>query len=632
MKCHPLRWAWGLIPLSILSVLAAASIRDGVERDLTARVGEVLGTAGLPWAQIKFDGRDGTLSGRANDESEPGKAILLANNVGGVRIVDGRADLLQKVDPYTWAAESVGPKLVLLGFVPNQTTHKAVLAAAKAAFPKADIVDKLDFARGHPPVGEYMDGVKFGLKQLALLTTGRADLSGTTLSVSGEAPSVAVYRDVRTALTTGLPKTLKLGTEKVTAPRVDPYTWAAKLAGNQVVLSGYVPGDKMREQILTAAKSAFGKTPVVDRLDVAEGAPLGFDKAAKAALDQLATLQEGTAELKGTQLTLSGTAVDEPTADATRKAFKAQAGSGFKTTDVIKALKAQVSPYTTRIEATAGAVDLTGYVPSETARAALVAAVKSRLPGRAINDKLQIAAGEAPGHETCLLSALGGLGRLGGGRIDLEDKALQLSGKTEDEALALSLPGDIRAAAGACESKVLVTYDDSRKRKATQDAEAKARQEASAAETAKRDAEIAAQAATDAKRDVANLQKIEAAAACQTKLRAISQTGTLQFERASDVLLRPSLPTVRALADVAKACDNLLIEIEGHTDSEGTPERNQSLGQRRAQSVTTFLTEAGVPAERIRAVGYGDTRPIAANDTAEGRAINRRIEFTVKPN
>jgi outer membrane protein OmpA-like peptidoglycan-associated protein/osmotically-inducible protein OsmY len=631
MKCHPLRWAWGLIPLAVLSLLAALSIKDNVERDLTGRVSEVLGNAGLPWAKIKFDGRDGTLSGRANDESEPGKAIQLGNAISGVRIFDGQADLLPKVDPYTWAAETVGSKLVLTGFVPNETTRKAVVAAAKAQFPKLELADKLDFARGNPPVADFVEGVRFGLRQLAALKAGKVELVGTALSLQGEAPTSAVYKDVRAALTTGLPKAVKLGSDKVTAPRVDPYTWAAKLAGNQLVLSGYVPGEKQREQMVAAAKAAFGKTPVFDRMDVGDGAPEGWDRAAKATLDQLATLQEGAAELKGTQLILSGSAVDEATADATRKAFKAQVGAPYKTTEAIKGLKAQVSPYPTRVSATASTVELTGYVPSETARASLVSAVKARFAGRAVSDSLQIAAGEPVGHETCLMAAVGGLARLGGGQADMVDRAMDLTGKTEDEAVALALAGDVRSAAkGACETKVNVVYDDSRKRKATEDADARARAEAQAAEKAKRDAELAAQAKIEAKRDVEAERKIAAASACETKLRSTAQSGTVQFERASDVLLRPSLPTVRRLAEVAMSCDNALIEIEGHTDSEGTPERNQALSERRAQAVADFLAEAGVPSDRIKAIGYGQTRPVAGNDTAENRAKNRRIEFTVK--
>jgi outer membrane protein OmpA-like peptidoglycan-associated protein len=72
------------------------------------------------------------------------------------------------------------------------------------------------------------------------------------------------------------------------------------------------------------------------------------------------------------------------------------------------------------------------------------------------------------------------------------------------------------------------------------------------------------------------------------------------------------------------------IEIEGHTDSVGTPQYNESLSRGRAQSVATYIRQAGVPAERIGSVaGFGETRPVASNDSAAGRQQNRRVELVI---
>jgi outer membrane protein OmpA-like peptidoglycan-associated protein len=70
--------------------------------------------------------------------------------------------------------------------------------------------------------------------------------------------------------------------------------------------------------------------------------------------------------------------------------------------------------------------------------------------------------------------------------------------------------------------------------------------------------------------------------------------------------------------------------VEGHTDSFGGDDANFELSQRRADSVRAYLLDAaGVPEYRIAATGYGETRPIANNETAEGRARNRRIDFVI---
>ena len=86
----------------------------------------------------------------------------------------------------------------------------------------------------------------------------------------------------------------------------------------------------------------------------------------------------------------------------------------------------------------------------------------------------------------------------------------------------------------------------------------------------------------------------------------------------------------RGKADLLKQNPQVkLIRIEGHTDSRGNPKRNLLLSQRRAEAVRQYLISKGVAPDRLQAVGYGDTRPIAPNDTRKGRAANRRVEFII---
>ena len=73
----------------------------------------------------------------------------------------------------------------------------------------------------------------------------------------------------------------------------------------------------------------------------------------------------------------------------------------------------------------------------------------------------------------------------------------------------------------------------------------------------------------------------------------------------------------------------LRLEIEGHTDSVGSDALNQSLSERRAEAVRGYLIQQGVPTASVTAVGFGKARPVASNDTAEGRQLNRRVELVV---
>ncbi len=113
-------------------------------------------------------------------------------------------------------------------------------------------------------------------------------------------------------------------------------------------------------------------------------------------------------------------------------------------------------------------------------------------------------------------------------------------------------------------------------------------------------------------------------------MREVATTGVIRFDWASDNLDSASRPTLDKLAKIARACPKAKIEIEGHTDAEGTPERNKNLSERRAKAVYDYLAKAGIGAERLSAVGYGETKPVAPNDTPVNRAKNRRIEFTVE--
>jgi outer membrane protein OmpA-like peptidoglycan-associated protein len=72
------------------------------------------------------------------------------------------------------------------------------------------------------------------------------------------------------------------------------------------------------------------------------------------------------------------------------------------------------------------------------------------------------------------------------------------------------------------------------------------------------------------------------------------------------------------------------VEISGHTDNVGSEQANQTLSLKRAQAVRNWLVQKGIASNRMETVGKGENEPVASNDTVEGRAENRRIEFYVQ--
>ncbi|HWK73477.1 MAG TPA: OmpA family protein [Povalibacter sp.] len=82
---------------------------------------------------------------------------------------------------------------------------------------------------------------------------------------------------------------------------------------------------------------------------------------------------------------------------------------------------------------------------------------------------------------------------------------------------------------------------------------------------------------------------------------------------------------------VLKEYEKTVVEVAGHTDSSGTDQYNQALSERRAQSVASYLGSHGVSGKRLITVGAGESRPVASNDTEQGKAANRRVELTIVP-
>ncbi len=132
-------------------------------------------------------------------------------------------------------------------------------------------------------------------------------------------------------------------------------------------------------------------------------------------------------------------------------------------------------------------------------------------------------------------------------------------------------------------------------------------------------------------------------------LREEERNNQLEIERLRDDVLKLSLdsevsfdvdqsqikqafkPSLDKLADVLIKYDRTAVHVVGHTDSTGSDSYNQSLSERRAQSVSSYLEQRGVPYQRLRYEGRGEFEPRDTNATAAGRQLNRRVEVYVKP-
>lgn len=101
----------------------------------------------------------------------------------------------------------------------------------------------------------------------------------------------------------------------------------------------------------------------------------------------------------------------------------------------------------------------------------------------------------------------------------------------------------------------------------------------------------------------------------------------LQFEFDSAILKTSSYPTLDRVASAMKMDASVKFILKGYSSAEGTPEHNLLLSEERANSVKTYLLNAGVDASQLSSKGYGESNPVTPNTTEEGKALNRRVEI-----
>ncbi len=558
-KCNPVRWLWGLLPLIALLWVATLDMQRRVQNDLEQRANEHLARNNLGWANVSFIGRDGVITGRAEEESDQRRPATEAAKVWGVRSLEDRIEVLQFVKSYVWHATTNEGVLSLTGFVPNEAARKAILASVRTSFPKHKVEDRMDLARGAPEQKLWLTGTAFALRQLAALKPGgKAGLEAAGLVLEGEADSSKGYETMRGELTRSLPQGISVKSDRVIPPVVKPFTWAASLRGRAVELTGHAPSVPVRDQIKAAA--AAGGVTVTDRMTIASGAPNGWQNVAIMALARLGQLKQGSAEMTDNHLTVSGLTDTEPAAEAIRAALKKDTPSGFRLTEQVR--------------------------QDPAAKAA----------EEAQREAARRAAEEAEARR----------------RADLQrqETEAQTQARLADEAARRKADEDAKRASDAKRAADEAARRDTEARRAAEEQERIAR--------AKSETEVQQRA------------RIAEGQRCQRDLSSAAEAGIITFQRASAELDRRSHLTLDALAQIVKGCPGFAIEVSGHTDNEGEPDRNKRLSERRAQSVLEYLVSAGVPTATLTAAGYGETQPKVPNDSAANMARNRRIEFSVK--
>jgi OOP family OmpA-OmpF porin len=367
-------------------------------------------------------------------------------------------------------------------------------------------------------------------------------------------------------------------------PEAKPFVWSAERDVVRVTLGGSAPLPASKSKLLEAAHAALGTVEVADQMNLARGAPPRFDNAALLLIDQIGKLKEGKISISDNKISLSGMARELGGREAIAAGLK-NLPEGFS----IAANEIKAPPYIFQAykDPVAVTLTLTGYVPDNNVHAALVAAASRKFFNEKVVDNLKASVGAASGFASAVAPALGALSRLSTGTLVVTDREVKLSGDAFYDAAAVQ----IRSGLGkdfpqGWQFKPEISVKP-------------------------------AAAPVDA-------------TVCQQLFSDLLGKGTIRFESGRSVIDADSAGLLDRLIETALRCPSANIEIAGHTDGDGEDAYNQALSEKRAQSVVDYLVKAGLPADRFAAVGYGSTQPIASNETDEGKAQNRRIEFVVR--
>jgi OmpA-OmpF porin, OOP family len=367
-------------------------------------------------------------------------------------------------------------------------------------------------------------------------------------------------------------------------PEAKPFVWSAERDVVRVTLGGSSPLPSSKSKLVEAARATLGGVEVADRMNLARGAPQRFDNVALLLLDQIAKLKEGKITLSDNKVTLSGMARDLGGREAIVAALK-NLPEGYS----VAANDVKAPPYIFQAykDPVAVTLTLTGYVPDNNVHAALVAAAGRKFFSEKVVDNLKASIGAPTGFAAAVVPALGALSRLSTGTLVVTDREVKLSGDALYEAAATQ----IRAGLG----KDFPQYWQFKPEISVKPAAAPV------------DATV-----------------------CQQLFSDLLGKARIRFDSGKAEIAADSAGLLDRLIETALRCPNANIEVAGHTDSDGEEAANQALSEKRAQAVADYLVKAGLPANRFTPVGYGSTQPIAGNDTEQGKAQNRRIDFVVR--
>ena len=583
---------------AFLSVVAAYFTALAVEDVSEDGVLEALEAKNMDWVEVHAEGLNVFLTGVAPQESDRFIALSVAGTVvDAARVIDNMdVEASVALAPPTFSIEILrnDSGISLIGLVPEENNRKIILRRmTKIAGGEDKLSDFMEVAE-HPIPEGWTQALSFALAALEDLTRAKVSVQSGRVSITAMADSPEEKVNLQTRVMDNAHPNLDVNLSiSSPLPVITPFTLRAKLEEDAFQFDACSADTTDARDAIFEAAVAAGMTGDADCI-IGLGVPTPrWSDAAGVAIAALKSLGGGSVTITDADISL----ISVPNMDPARfdrvvaetKRALPEVFTLHATLPVIEDGEAQIPEFSATLSPE-GLVQLRGKLGTDLSRTTIRSYAQARFGSDSIYDATRVAEALPSGWANRVMAGLDALSELHNGAMTVTPDVIELRGQTG------------RQDAGTRISQVLVTK--------LGDAE-----------------QFALDVAyNEALNPLANIPTPEE---CLADIQATQSDSKILFESGSGTLDKSAGPILDQIAEILKACGGIRLQIQGHTDSQGRESMNQALSQNRAQSVLAALRERRVLTGNFEAVGFGETQPIADNETAEGREANRRIEFVI---
>lgn len=584
------------IAAAITSLFAASFAVTMIEENSEYGVRSALDKNGLTWAEVHAEGLQVFLTGTAPTEANRFAALSTAGSVvDAARVIDEmKITATENIAPPRFSLEILRTDagISLIGLIPISSDRDGILAQLTRLANDANVTDLLE-AADYPTPDGWDAALQYGMDSLKALPRSKISIDAQRVEITAMSDSSAEKLKLENDLRRAAPKTIKV-LLNISAPRpaITPFALRFIIDDTGARFDSCSADTKAaRDRILSAATTAGyeGKATCTIGLGVPTQ---NWATAAELAIAGLADLKGGTVTFSDADITLVAPQ-DTPEGDFDRVVGRLEntLPEAFSLHAILpKKPDANDSgpPEFVATLSPEGLVQLRGRVSDELTRQASMSFARARFGSKSVHNTARIDDTLPANWPVRVLAGLDALAHLSNGAVTVTPDNLSISGNTGNPQANAEIARLLSAKLGETEQyKIAVEYS-------------------------KKLDPIAGLPTPDE---------------CETSVAAILKERKIKFEPGSDTIDSGATKTMDDIAEILKKCGEIKIEIGGHTDSQGREIMNQSLSQSRAQAVLNELRARRVLTSTYTAKGFGETQPVADNDTEEGREANRRIEF-----